>query len=63
MLKTRVPLVNISRVLLNQKVSICDVQRLPPPPLPPNIHAVDIHSLSLVDQVRLFLALTFVALP
>ena len=62
MLKTRVPLVNISRVLLNQKVSICDVQR-PPPPLPPNIHAVDIHSLSLVHQVRLFLALTFVALP
>ena len=61
MLKTRVPLVNIYRVL-NQKVSICDVQRLPPP-LPPNIHAVDIHSLSLVHQVRLFLALIFVALP
>ena len=63
MLKTRVTLGNISRVLLNLTKrwdDICNIQRLL---LPPNVHAFNGHISSLVHQLRLLLALTFVPLP
>ena len=65
-LKTRVTLGNISRILLNltpillNLINICNVQRLL---LPLNFHSVNIHIFTLVHQLRLLLALTFVPLP
>ena len=56
MLKTRVKLGNISRILLNL------VERLIKLLYPPNVHVVNIYILSLVHQLRLLLALTFVLL-
>ena len=56
MLKTRVKLGNISRILLNL------IERLIKLLYPPNVHVVNIYILSLVHQLRLLLALTFVLL-
>ena len=56
MLKTRVKLGNISRILLNL------IERLIKLLYPPNVHLVNIYILSLVHQLRLLLALTFVLL-
>ena len=60
MLKTRVIMENICRVLLNLTKRCINFQRLL---LPPNVHAVNSHIFSLVHQLRLLLALTFVPLP
>ena len=62
MLKTWVTLGNISRVLLNLTKGLigANVQRLF---LPPNVQVVNSHIFSLVHQLRLLLALTFVPLP
>ena len=65
MRKTRVTLVNISRVLLNLIVTLlnlinnCNFQILP---LPLNVHAVNIYIFPLVHQLRLLLTLAFVPL-
>ena len=65
MLKTRVTLVNISRVLLNLIVTLlnlihnCNFQILP---LSLNVHAVNIYIFPLVHQLRLLLTLAFVPL-
>ena len=53
MLKTRVTMGNIPRVLLNLTKRLL---------LPPNVHAVN-SLFSLVHQLWLFLALSFVPLP
>ena len=59
MLKTWVTLGKISHLIKsNQKTQICNIQTPSP-----NVHAVNIHIFSLVHQLQLLLALTFVPLP
>ena len=56
MLKSRVTLGNISSILLNLTKRYLQCLRLL---LPPSVHAVNSHIVSLVHQLRLLLALTF----
>ena len=62
-LKTRVTLGNISRVLLNLIKRLMFAMYKERLLLLPNVHVVNSHIFSLVHQLRLLLALTFVPLP